>query len=200
VVIEWDNRNPVTSSPPSASQNSLNTTSFSVLGLALRKFKSNTSTCQPSVDLGVGIESVVHATSLLLVKNNLQGLGTIFLRSDALSDDLNRVDEVGEDSIMNSGECSGTRTLLGLRGTGAVGSLGAGKDTARREDQDVTIRELLLEFTGETIITVRTVCSVPKPKTAYRCWTLWKPGRRGTGTKMTMAFFPWPASIYMTLC
>ena len=30
---------------------------------------------------------------------------------------------------------------------------------------------------------------------AYRCWTLWKPGRRGTGTKMTMAFLPWPTSI-----
>ena len=24
----------------------------------------------------------------------------------------------------------------------------------------------------------------------YRCWTLWKPGRRGTGTKMTIAFLP----------
>ena len=30
---------------------------------------------------------------------------------------------------------------------------------------------------------------------AYRCWTLWKPGRRGTGTKMTIAFLPWPTSI-----
>ena len=28
----------------------------------------------------------------------------------------------------------------------------------------------------------------------YRCWTLWKPGRRGTGTKMTIAFLPWPTS------
>lgn len=28
----------------------------------------------------------------------------------------------------------------------------------------------------------------------YRCWTLWKPGRRGTGTKTTIAFLPWPTS------
>ena len=28
----------------------------------------------------------------------------------------------------------------------------------------------------------------------YRCWTLWKPERRGTGTKMTIAFLPWPTS------
>lgn len=27
-----------------------------------------------------------------------------------------------------------------------------------------------------------------------RCWTLRKPGRRGTGTKTTMAFLPWPTS------
>ena len=31
---------------------------------------------------------------------------------------------------------------------------------------------------------------------AYRCWTLWKPWRRGTGTKMTMAFLPWLTSIW----
>lgn len=30
----------------------------------------------------------------------------------------------------------------------------------------------------------------------YRCWTLWKPGSKGTGTKMTIAFLPWPTSIY----
>ena len=31
---------------------------------------------------------------------------------------------------------------------------------------------------------------------AYRCWTRWKPWRDGTGTKMTIAFLPWPTSIY----
>ena len=29
-----------------------------------------------------------------------------------------------------------------------------------------------------------------------RCWTRWKPCREGTGTKMTIAFLPWPTSIY----
>lgn len=37
----------------------------------------------------------------------------------------------------------------------------------------------------------RAVCEV-----AYRCWTLCQPWRRGTGTKMTIAFLPWPTSIY----
>ena len=51
---------------------------------------------------------------------------------------------------MNSGEGSGTGSLLGLRGSGAVGSLGAGEDAAGGEDEDVAVGELLLELTGET--------------------------------------------------
>ena len=29
----------------------------------------------------------------------------------------------------------------------------------------------------------------------HRCWTLCQPGSSGTGTKITMAFLPWPTSI-----
>ena len=35
-----------------------------------------------------------------------------------------------------------------------------------------------------------------KGSETYRCWTRWKPCREGTGTKMTIAFLPWPTSIY----
>ena len=52
---------------------------------------------------------------------------------------------------MDGGECSGTGSLLCLAGSGAVGSLGAGKDTAGGEDEYVTVGELLLELTGETV-------------------------------------------------
>ena len=51
---------------------------------------------------------------------------------------------------MNSGQSARTGTLLGLRGAGAVGALGAGKDAAGSDDQDVAVGELLLELTGET--------------------------------------------------
>jgi len=37
-----------------------------------------------------------------------------------------------------------------LGGTGAVGTLGTGKDAPRGEDEDVAVGELLFEFTGET--------------------------------------------------
>ena len=53
---------------------------------------------------------------------------------------------------MDSGECSGTRTLLGLRCTRSVGALWAGKNAASGKDENVTVGELLLELTGETAI------------------------------------------------
>lgn len=51
---------------------------------------------------------------------------------------------------MDSGESSRLRTLLGLVGARAVGALGAGKNAAGSNDQDVAVGELLLELTSET--------------------------------------------------
>jgi hypothetical protein len=41
---------------------------------------------------------------------------------------------------------------LSLRGSGAVTTLGTGKNSAGGEDEDVAVRELLLELTGETVV------------------------------------------------
>jgi hypothetical protein len=51
---------------------------------------------------------------------------------------------------VDSGQGSRTGTLLGLRGARPVGALGAGKNAAGSNDQDVAVGELLLELTGET--------------------------------------------------
>jgi len=53
---------------------------------------------------------------------------------------------------VDSGQCSGTGSLLSLRGSGPVAALGTGKDSAGGEDEDVAVRELLLKFTGETLL------------------------------------------------
>jgi hypothetical protein len=53
---------------------------------------------------------------------------------------------------VDSSESSRTGTLLLLGVAGAGRSLGAGQDAARSEDQDVAVRELLLELTGETLL------------------------------------------------
>lgn len=117
----------------------------------MRELKANTTSRQPSVDLGVCIESVVNTTSLLLIQDNLQNLAAIFLGADTLANNLDWEDEIGENGIVDSGECSRTRTLLGLRSARAVGSLWAGQDAAGGKDQDVAVRELLLKLTGEAV-------------------------------------------------
>lgn len=107
---------------------------------------------QFSVDLRVRVESVVHTTALLLVQNDLEDLASVFLGSQSLSDNLNGVNHVGEDGLVDGSQGSAARTLLGLRGAGSVGSLGAGENAARSDEQDVAVGELLLELAGQTLL------------------------------------------------
>lgn len=173
-----------------------------VSGTALGELEDNGTAGQSAVDLAVGIESVVNTTALLLVENNLDGLAAVLLGADALANDLDGVDEVGEDGVVDSGQSAGTGTLLGLVGARVDGALGAGEDAALSDEEDVAVGELLLELTGEAVNAFLSVflsfllqfhfaCAVG---VSYRCWILWKPWRRGTGTKMRIAFLPWPTS------
>jgi hypothetical protein len=50
---------------------------------------------------------------------------------------------------VHSGEGARAGTLLLERVARAVGALGAGKNAARSQDQDVAVRELLLQLTGQ---------------------------------------------------
>ena len=118
---------------------------------SLGKLEADNSSSQSSVHLGISIQAVIHTPFLLLIQHNLQSLAAILLGAKTLADNLNRVDEISQNGIVNCGQCSGTGSLLGLRGTGAVGALGTGKNAARGEDQDVAVRELLLKLTGETV-------------------------------------------------
>lgn len=148
---------------------------------SLRKLEIDTTASQFSVNLRVGIESVINTTLLLLVEDNLEDLAAIFLGAQTLANNLDRVDQVGENSVVDGGQCSGTGSLLGQRGSGAVAALGTGQDAAGGEDEDMTVGELLLEFTGETIDTdVSVVPGFVKESKGldgkpYRCCTLWKP-------------------------
>lgn len=118
---------------------------------ALGELKGDTTAGETSVDLGVGIESVVNTSLLLLIEDDLQQLAAILLGAETLANNLDWVDEVGEDSVVDSSESSGTWALLLLGSAGAGRALGAGEDAAGSKDQDVAVRELLLELTGETI-------------------------------------------------
>ena len=92
---------------------------------------------------------MVHASLLLLIEDDLQQLGAVLLSAQALADDLDGVDEVGEDGVVDSGQGSGTWALLRLASARSVRAFGAGEDAACGEDQDVAVGELLLKLAGE---------------------------------------------------
>lgn len=121
-----------------------------VLGRArLGELEGDAAAGEAAVDLGVGVEAVVDAAALLLVKDDLQQLGTVLLGAETLADDLDGVDEVGQDGVVDGGQSTRTGALLGLGVAGAGRALGAGQDAARGQDQDVAVGELLLELTGQ---------------------------------------------------
>jgi hypothetical protein len=92
---------------------------------------------------------VVNTTTLLLVEDDLESLGAVLLGADALADNLNGVDEVVKDGVVDGSEGTGTGALLLLVGAGVDGALGLGEDAALSDEEDVAVRELLLEFTGK---------------------------------------------------
>jgi hypothetical protein len=165
---------------------------------ALRELENNVTAGESSVDLAVGIKAVVDTTTFLLVKDNLDGLAAILLGADTLANNLNGVDDVGQNGVVDGSQSAGTRTLLGEGVARAGRALGAGEDTARGDDDDMAVGEFLLELTGQSVVCQlmgldsRYACV---ELSTYRCWILWKPWRRGTGTKMAIAFLPWPTSI-----
>lgn len=67
---------------------------------------------QPLVHLLVRVESVIHATPLLLVQHDLQVLATILRRPRALSHNLDRVHEVAQDGVVHGRQGAGAGTLL----------------------------------------------------------------------------------------
>lgn len=123
-----------------------------ILTTADGEFETTGSASEFPVDLRVGIESVVNTTSLLLVQDNLQNLASILLGSQSLSNNLDGVYDISQDSIVDGGQSSGTRSLLCLRCSGSVRSLWSWQDTSRCEEEDMSIGELLLEFSGQSLL------------------------------------------------
>lgn len=116
------------------------------------KFKSHASSGQLSVHVTVGIQSVVNTASLLLVQNDLEQLAAVLLGAESLADDLDWVHNIAEDGFVDSGQCAGSGSLLGLCGSASVAALWSREDAALSKEDDVTIGELLLEFTGQALL------------------------------------------------
>ena len=123
--------------------------SILVLSGGLGELEVDVAASEATVDLGVGVEAVVDTTTLLLVEDDLEGLATVLLGAHTLANDLNGVGEVSKDGVVDGSQSARTGALLLLGVARAGGTLGAGQNAARSEDQDVAVGELLLELTGE---------------------------------------------------
>lgn len=85
---------------------------------------------------------------VLCIDEDLDSLGTISCLAIALADDLGGVDEILENSRVDGGEGARARSrLLGA----ARSATGFGKDSALANEDDLSITELLLEFTSDTM-------------------------------------------------
>ena len=118
----------------------------------MRELKIDPLARQALVHLRVSIKPIIHTTSLLLIQHNLEDLAPVLARAGALTDDLDRVDQIAEYGVVDGRQRAGARTLLRLRGAAAVAALGAGQDAAGGDDEDVAVGELLFEFTGEAVV------------------------------------------------
>ena len=69
---------------------------------SLRELKDDGTARKSPVDLGIRVEPVVNSAALLLVENDLEDLGVVLLGAKTLANYFNRVDEIGQNGIMNS--------------------------------------------------------------------------------------------------
>jgi hypothetical protein len=72
-----------------------------ICNIALWELKVDNLARQALVNLRVCIESIIHTSALLLIKNHLEYLAGILLGTGPLTNNLNRVDEVMKNGIMN---------------------------------------------------------------------------------------------------
>ena len=117
-----------------------------------RELKASHSAGELPVHFRIGIESVIHTATLLLVQDDLQHLAAVLLGAGTLANNLNGVDNIGEDGVVDGGQGTGTGALLLLRGSAAVGALGTGQDATGGQDQYVAVGELLLQLAGQALL------------------------------------------------
>lgn len=128
---------------------------FLIVGnAALRELEHHVATRQPPVDLGVGVQTVVDTTTLLLVQDDLDDLAAVLLGANTLAHNLHRVDNVGQDGVVDRGQGARARALLGELGAGARRALGTRQDAARGDDNNMAVGELLLKLTSEAVESV----------------------------------------------
>lgn len=85
---------------------------------------------------------------LVLVQVHLNQLGSVQLHADTLANNLSGKDEIVEDVVVNSGQCTATWALLFVWVWATTTWLG--QDLTLSAEDNVTSGEFLLQFTHQT--------------------------------------------------
>lgn len=109
-------------------------------------FKHNLLTGHLGVQLLERVQLVVDGVGVLRVQVHLADLGTTDQVSDSLTDDFGGEDQVFEDGVVDGGQGSRPGSLLLLSRL----SGGLGQDLSFTQEHDVSVGELLFQFTGQS--------------------------------------------------
>ena len=118
------------------------------LTLSLGELKSDSLASELVVNRLERLELIVNDSGVLVVKDNLLELTTTNGVLNTLANNLRGENKVFEDSIVDSSQSSGVRTLLSRLSTTAR----LGEDGALSNENNVTVAELLLELTGQSLL------------------------------------------------
>jgi hypothetical protein len=97
------------------------------------------------INRGESVKLVLKRSGILGVKEDLEGLGTVNLLAESLANDFGRENHVVQNGIVDGsqGARSGTRLLT------VVATARNSQDAALGNENNVTVRELLLKLTGD---------------------------------------------------
>lgn len=111
-----------------------------------REFKNNILSSQLLVSSRESVELVFEGGMVLTIKEDLDQLGSINANLCALTNDFSRVNEVLEELFVDRGQGTRARTHLGDTRSASRFL----KDATLSDQENVTVREFLFEFTNKT--------------------------------------------------
>lgn len=94
------------------------------------------------------LELVVNDSRVLVVEDDLLELGATNLVSNALANNLGGENKVLKHSVVDSSKSSRDGSLLGL----TVAATGLGENAALSKENNVAVRKLLLQLTGQSLL------------------------------------------------
>ena len=116
-----------------------------------REHEGNVTASELLVDRREAVQLVLERSGVLGVEEALDQAAAVRGNTGALAGDLGGENKVLEDALVHSGERARVRSGLLV----AVLAAGLAKDAALANEDDVTVRELLLELSGETVSTTQ---------------------------------------------